>query len=99
MKRGGDITSGNLLVTYNADRKMLSAKLNGKKIIPTKKYKVATLDYIANGGDYMFPMKEGKTLFLDNVKVSVRYLAYIKELTRQGKVIDASDELRMKKVD
>ena len=99
VKRGGDITSGNLLVTYNADRKMLSAKLNGKKIIPTKKYKVATLDYIANGGDYMFPMKEGKTLFLDNVKVSVRYLAYIKELTRQGKVIDASDELRMKKVD
>ena len=99
VKRGGDITSENLIVKYNSDRKIVSAKLNGQKIIPTKKYNVATLDYIANGGDYMFPMKEGKTLFLDDVKVSVRYLAYIKELTKQGKMIDASDELRMIKVD
>ena len=80
------------------DRKIISAKLNGENIVPTKKYVVATLDYIANGGDYMFPMKEGKTLYIDNVKVSVRYLDYIKELTKHGKMIDASDELRMIKV-
>ena len=98
VKRGGDITSGNLIVKY-ADRELVSAKLNGKDIEPKKKYNVATLDYIANGGDYMFPMKEGKTLYLDEVKVSVRYLAYIKELTKQGKKIDAGDELRMIKID
>lgn len=98
VKRGGDITSGNLIVKYSPDRKIISAKLNGENIVPTKKYVVATLDYIANGGDYMFPMKEGKTLYIDNVKVSVRYLDYIKELTKHGKMIDASDELRMIKV-
>jgi hypothetical protein len=40
-----------------------------------------------------------KRLFADNVKVSVRYLDYIAKLTKEGKVIDGEDELRMKLVE
>lgn len=98
-KRGGDATSSDLVVTFDANRKILSAKIGGKDIKPNKKYRVVTLDYLANGGDYMEPFKESKLLFSDDVKVAVRYLAYINELTRQGKQIDAEDALRMVRVD
>lgn len=73
--------------------------INGKSIKAKKKYKVVTLDYLANGGDYMTPFKEGKLLFADDVKVSVRYMSYIVNLTKEGKKIDASDDLRMYCVD
>ena len=66
---------------------------------PKKKYNVATLDYLANGGDYMTSLVGTKRLFADNVKVSVRYLDYIAKLTKEGKVIDGEDELRMKLVE
>lgn len=93
--RGGDATSSELIVTYTPNNKIKSAKINGKDIKPKKKYKIVTLDYLANGGDYMSPFKEAKLLFSDEVKVSVRYMSFIKELTAQGRKIDASDELRM----
>lgn len=95
--RGGDATSSDLIVEFNENNKITSAKINGKNIKPKKKYKVVTLDYLAKGGDYMAPFKEGKLLFDDNKKISIHYLEYIKNLTLQGKMIDASDELRMKK--
>ncbi len=97
--RGGDATSSELIAEFTENHKIKSAKINGKDIKPKKKYKVVTLDYLANGGDYMAPLKGSKRLFSDNKKVALRYLDYINELTRQGKKIDASDELRMKKTE
>lgn len=96
--RGGDATSSELIVEFDENHKIISAKIKDKDIKPKKKYRVVTLDYLANGGDYMIPFKYGKRLFSDNKKVAVRYLDFINELTRLGKKIDASDELRMKKV-
>lgn len=98
-KRGGDATSSDLIVQFTKDNKIKSAMINGKSIKAKKKYKVVTLDYLANGGDYMTPFKEGKLLFADDVKVSVRYMSYIVNLTKEGKKIDASDDLRMYCVD
>lgn len=97
--RGGDATSSDLVVEFTKDKKIKSAKIKGKNIKPNKKYKVVTLDYLANGGDYMEPFKEGKLLYTDNVKVAVRYLAFIEKLKSQGKHIDASDTLRMYEVE
>ncbi|MBE6310640.1 MAG: bifunctional metallophosphatase/5'-nucleotidase [Bacteroidales bacterium] len=96
--RGGDATSSDLIVEFTKDGKIKSAKIKGKDVKPKKKYKVVTLDYLANGGDYMAPFKEGKRLFADDVKVSERYLDFIENLTLEGKMIDADDELRMKQV-
>lgn len=98
-RRGGDATSSDLIVEFTKDKKIKSAKIKGKDIKTKKKYKVVTLDYLANGGDYMVPFKEGKLLFTDDVKVAVRYMSYIENLTRQGKEIDANEDLRMYKVD
>lgn len=97
--RGGDATSKELIVTFGQDRKIVSAAISGEKINPKKKYRVVTLDYLANGGDYMTSFKDGKVLFKDSVKVAVRYLEYIKNLTEQGLQIDATDKLRMKMIE
>lgn len=55
------------------DAYVTSATLNGKPIDPERTYRVATIDYIANGGDYMSTMRnhrlvaESPTVVYDDV--------------------------------
>lgn len=95
--RGGDAMSKQLDVTFSDKGEVTSAKLNGKRIKANKIYYVATIDFLANGGDYMTSFKEGKRLFIDNQRYGIHMLNYVKSLTARGKVIDASDEKRMRK--
>lgn len=96
-KRGGDAVSKELRVTFGDNGEILSAKVNGKKIDPKKVYNVATIDYLANGGDYMSMFKPAKRLWVDNVKYGKHILQYVKDLKAAGKVIDCTDEVRMLK--
>ncbi len=95
--RGGDAVSKELRVTYNDRGEITSAKVKGKKIDPKKTYRMATIDYLANGGDYMVSFQNAKRLFTDEQKYGVHMLEYVKRLTAQGKVIDSTDECRMVK--
>lgn len=94
--RGGDAVSKELRATYNDKGELVKATLNGKKIDPNKTYNVATIDYLANGGDYMDPMKSCKRLFVDNVKYGDHILDYVKELSEKHVKINATDEVRIK---
>lgn len=38
-------------IVMNASQEIVSARINGEEIDPEKIYRVATNDYIANGGD------------------------------------------------
>ena len=93
--RGGDAVSKELRATYNKDGKVVKATVNGKKIDPNKTYIVATIDYLANGGDYMTPMTRCKRLFVDTQKYGNHILKYVKQLEAKGKKIDAKDEVRI----
>jgi 2',3'-cyclic-nucleotide 2'-phosphodiesterase (5'-nucleotidase family) len=84
-----------MMVTYDKSGKVLSAKLKGKKIDPKKMYKVATIDYLANGGDYMVPLTRAKRLYEDEQKYGIHVLNYVKELTAAGKQIKSVNEQRM----
>ena len=95
--RGGDAVSKELCATYNDKGEMTKATINGKKIDPKKTYYVATIDYLANGGDYMTPMTRCKRLFVDTQKYGNHILNYVKALEAAGKKIDAKDEVRIKK--
>ena len=94
--RGGDAVSKELRATYNSKGEMTGATLKGKKIDPKKTYIVATIDYLANGGDYMTPMTRCKRLFVDTQKYGNHMLDYVKRLEAAGKKIDAKDEVRIK---
>ncbi|MBQ5466273.1 MAG: 5'-nucleotidase C-terminal domain-containing protein, partial [Muribaculaceae bacterium] len=93
--RDGDAVSKELKVAYNAKKEIVSAKLNGKEIKPNKTYQMLTIDFLANGGDYLNSFKNCERLFVDDVKYGSRVLDYVKELTKQGKMIDSTDEARM----
>ncbi len=93
--RKGDAVSKDLRVTFNANGEVTSAKLKGKNISPDKTYIVATIDYLANGGDYMDAMMPCKRLYVDGEKYGMHLLNYVKELQAAGKLIEATDEVRM----
>ncbi len=97
-KRQGDGVSSDLKVTYTEDGHIKKALYNGKKIKKNKIYRIATLDYLANGGDYMTPFKEGKQVFADDKKLSDRILEYVEGLSKAGKTIKSNDAERMYEV-
>lgn len=95
--RGGDAISRQLKVTYNDRGEITSAKVAGKKVDPKKTYRMVTIDYLANGGDYMTPFKQAKRLFVDEVKYGDHVIDYVRNLSKSGKKINSTDEVRMVK--
>lgn len=95
--RGGDAVSKQLDVTYNDKAEITSAKLNGKKIKASKLYYVATIDFLANGGDYMTSFQHGKRVYADGQKYGNHILNYVKSLTARGQKIETSDFKRMRR--
>ena len=57
---------------------------------------MVTIDYLANGGDYMEAFKRADRLWVDGVQYGVHILQYVKDLNAQGKKVDSTDEVRMK---
>lgn len=96
--RDGDAVSKEFKVEYAGTgeaTRIVSAKLNGKKIDPKKTYKIGSIDYLINGGDHMEALGKGAKLFVDNIPYGEHMKNYIKTLTKQGRVVDANDVPRM----
>jgi len=76
------------------EKKAVNIQIGGKPLSTDSIYTIANSDYIANGGDdsYMlkvFPQQKKGYLIRDAL------LAYVKQLTEQGKPIDAKIEKRI----
>ena len=54
----GNGVSDEVRVLYSDQ--IINATVNGKPVDPEKTYTVATIDYLANGGDYFTSLKNGK---------------------------------------
>ena len=98
--RGGDLVSRQAYVEYTpvSDSKMariLKATVGGKTIDAYATYTVATLDYLANGGDYMVPMTTCERIFVDTMKFGNRMLLYLKEMERKGRKVNPAKKQRM----
>ncbi len=58
--RGGDAVSRELDVTFDLlSGALIDARLDGRAIDPDATYRLATIDYLAKGGDYMTPFTRG----------------------------------------
>lgn len=63
--RGGDGVSSEMEVVFDpASKTIVEAEISGKKLDPEATYRVATIDYLAHGGDYL-------TGFLNSTPVAV----------------------------
>lgn len=61
--RDGDCVSAQVDAVYDATtKKCVSVKINGEDVVPSKTYILATIDYLANGGDYMSSLTNGRVL-------------------------------------
>ena len=79
------------------DGKLKSVTLNGEPVDPEKSYRIATLDYLAEGNDQMVAFKSGTDVFAPKQKENnVRYIImnYFREMKAQGKVVVSKIEGR-----
>lgn len=90
--RGGDPISSHVRMSLAAPKEAL---INNKPLDKNKIYKMATTDYLANGGDKLFFLKKRPRTSLDKLmRDALR--EHVEETTKAGKMIDANLEGRMK---
>lgn len=71
-RRNGDGVSGNVSVVYEPATEGDVAEvdkvtINGRPLDPSRTYRVATIDYLAKGGDYMSPLTRGEKVAQSDV--------------------------------
>ena len=91
---GGEGVSGVQLVISGG--RLVSATVGGKPIDPDKDYRVATIDYLAEGNDRLDVMKTaGRKTFPEDGILRDVFIEYVKRLESQGKAVDAKEERRI----
>ncbi len=86
----------NLVITPQGE--LISARLNGEEIHPDSTYRIATIDYVAEGNDYMTAFKD-KTDYVapaDSIN-NVRFVIidYFRSQAAKGEEVDAQTEGRI----
>ncbi len=69
-------------------------RINDKKVVQDRIYYVAMNDYMANGGDKCFFLKDKKKIITNKLMRNL-FIEYIKETTKAGKKIDANSGQRV----
>lgn len=93
----GNGVSANVSVTYTKDGDDAEAEkvlINGRELDDDRTYKVATIDYLAKGGDYMTGFTHGKTLATSPDAVFDDLIYYFTEGAGKGKALKASADSR-----
>ncbi|WP_028897640.1 5'-nucleotidase C-terminal domain-containing protein [Prevotella sp. HUN102] len=96
---GGEGVSKGVELLITSDGKLKSAKLHGKAIDPNGQYRVATLDYVAQGNDRMNAMKAKTNVNSpQDEKSNSRYIIinYFKENAAKGEVVNSVVEGRIR---
>lgn len=91
--KGGDHLSSSIRLIIN-NQKVKSVTINGESFQKDKTYKMATTDYLANGGDNLFFLKNKKRINLDKFFRDA-LIEFVKEKTAQKKAINAKLEGRV----
>ena len=85
--KGGEPISHHFKMVIE-DGKPTNVTINGKPIDKNRTYKMATTDYIANGGDRLSFLKDRPTAHLEKFFRDA-VIEYIKAETAKGNVMDA----------
>ena len=97
--RGGEGLSHGVEIVISADGKLRSAMLHGQPIDPAKSYRIATIDYLAQGNDGMTAFKSGTSVNAPSEESNnSRFIImdYFRQMQAQGKAVDAKIEGRVK---
>ena len=95
---GGEGVSHGVRLVISRDGRLVSARLHGKEIDPEASYRIATIDYLAQGNDKLDAFKEKTDFNSPSAEENdTRYIisGYFREMARQGKVVDSKVEGRI----
>ncbi len=97
-RQGGQGVSENVDAVIDPDtRRCASVTISGRPIDPASTYRLVTLDYLAQGGDYMEPLQSGKIVASSTGCVYDDVIMLIKSDKKLSKHIDGSKINRMRK--
>jgi len=81
--------------TDSADATIVSATLNGEPIDPERTYRVATIDYMAKGGDYMPTLANHTQVASSRDELYKDLLTYLRNGNGKGRKINPDKSVRM----
>lgn len=96
--RGGEGLSHAVRLVISKDGHLVSATINGEPVDPMKQYRIATLDYLAEGNDQLVAFKSGTDVVAPKAKENnVRYIImdYFREKMSKGESIESKVEGRV----
>jgi len=92
--QGGNGLSRGMDVSYDSSG-VVSATLGGTPLDPQATYRLATISYLANGGDYMAPLKKGKIVVTSPDIIFNDIINSFEHGSRHGKTMKPDDKERM----
>ncbi len=95
---GGEAVSHGVELVISNDRQLLSARLNGEAIDEGRSYRVATIDYVAQGNDKMSAMRQATDVNSPTEEANnVRHIIvkYFQAKAAEGVAVDAEIEGRI----
>jgi 2',3'-cyclic-nucleotide 2'-phosphodiesterase (5'-nucleotidase family) len=78
-----------------SDKKLESLEVGGKPVDPKKKYGVATVDFLLDGGDNISVARGATKLIITEVIIGRAIEQYIRNLTAEGKAIEYQTDGRV----
>lgn len=96
--RGGEGVNHAVKAVISTDNKLVSLMVNGEAVNPDSDYRIATIDYLADGNDGMPELKNGterKMLTDDSNNLRFVIIDYFRENMKAGRVVDAQIEGRI----
>ena len=93
-KVGGEAISG-MRLEITKDGKLVDATVNRKAIEPQATYRIATLDYLAQGNDNLTTLAQGADLEVTKLLLRDLMVEYIKKETANGRKISATCDGRI----
>lgn len=97
-QRGAGVSHG-VVATYDKHMQLQSLKIDGQDVVDDAAYRIATIDYLIQGNDGFREFRKGVNMVSPkDEKSNTRFLIcdYFREMTKQGKVVDANIEGRIK---
>lgn len=92
----GQGVSSNVRVLYDPETHTInSATIDGRPIDPSRRYRLATIDYLAAGNDYMTPLKNATRLATSNEILYEALIEYISSGRLDGILARPDDSPRM----
>lgn len=76
--------------------KIISLLIAGKPFDETRTYRIATIDYLADGNSGMIPFKNAVKRIDTHLKLRDAYISQIEKLTAQGKVVTSELDGRIR---